>query len=154
MKSLIGLAFRIASVDLNYVTDLTSESGNYVQVPVGKYEPIFKYFEKIDFANFQDYLDKIAVPYYIKKGVPREQILKGIKINIMEDYLKNSEKIAVVTNSDDLILDEEDLIYLKEIFGDRIIIFPKGGHSGNMYYGPNVKTMLNYLESGVLKYEN
>lgn len=154
MKSLIGLAFRISSVDLNYVTDLTSESGNYVEVPVGKYESIFKYFEKIDFASFQDYLEKIAVPYYMKKGIQESEILEGVKIDIIEDYLKSTSKIAVATNSDDLILDEEDLTYLKDVFGDRIIIFPKGGHSGNMYYGPNVKTMLDYLESGVLKYEN
>ncbi|MGL5578490.1 MAG: serine/threonine protein kinase, partial [Fusobacteriaceae bacterium] len=76
------------------------------------------------------------------------------KINIIEDYLRNSKKIAVVTNADDLILDKEDLNYLKSVFGERIIIFPKGGHSGNMYYGPNVKTMLDYLENGVLNYEN
>ncbi|MGL4402710.1 MAG: serine/threonine protein kinase [Fusobacteriaceae bacterium] len=154
MKSLIGLAFRISSVDLNYVTDLISERGNYVKGPVGKYESTFKYFENINFANFQDYLEKIAVPHYLEKGIGKEEILEGVKINIIEDYLKNSKKIAVATNVDDLILDAEDLEYLKSVFGERIIIFPKGGHSGNMYYEPNVKTMLNYLENGVLKYEN
>ncbi|MGL4253478.1 MAG: serine/threonine protein kinase [Fusobacteriaceae bacterium] len=154
MKSLIGLAFRISSVDLNYVTDLISGAGNYVKAPVGKYESIFKYFENINFANFQDYLEKIALPHYMKKGVGKEEILEGVKINIIEDYLRNSKKIAVVTNADDLILDKEDLNYLKSVFGERIIIFPKGGHSGNMYYGPNVKTMLDYLENGVLNYEN
>lgn len=154
MKSLIGLAFRISSVDLNYVTDIVSESENYVKVPVGKYESLFTYFENINFANFQDYLEKIALPHYIKKGISKEKVLEGVKINILEDYLKKSDKIAVVTNSDDLILDTEDLEYLKSVFGDRIIIFPKGGHSGNMYYEPNVRTMLNYLEKGELKYEN
>ncbi|MGL4980543.1 MAG: serine/threonine protein kinase [Fusobacteriaceae bacterium] len=154
MKSLIGLAFRVSSVDLNYVTDLISGSENYVKAPVGKYESTFKYFKNIDFANFQDYLEKIALPYYEKKGITEKEILEGVKINVIEDYLRDSSKIAVVTNKDDLILDIEDLDYLKDIFGERIIVFPKGGHSGNMYYGPNVKTMLNFLETGVLKYEN
>lgn len=154
MKSLIGLAFRVSSVDLNYITDLTSGSENYVKGPVEKYDSLFTYFENIDFANFQDYLEKIALPYHMKKGISKEKVLAGVKLNILEEYLKNSEKIAVVTNSDDLILDDKDLEYLKSVFKDRIIIFPKGGHSGNMYYSPNVKTMLNYLESGVLKYEN
>ncbi|MGL6100056.1 MAG: serine/threonine protein kinase [Fusobacteriaceae bacterium] len=154
MKSLIGLAFRVSSVDLNYVTDLISGSENYVKAPVGKYESTFKYFKNIDFANFQDYLEKIALPYYEKKGITEKEVLEGVKINIIEDYLRDSSKIAVVTNRDDLILDVEDLDYLKDVFGERIIVFPKGGHSGNMYYGPNVKTMLNFLEIGVLKYEN
>lgn len=153
MKSLIGLAFRLASIDVNYVTDLANGTNIYVKEKVPKYGSQFKYFEAVDFANFNDYLNNVAEPYYETKGVSRKELLEGVKLDIIEEYLKNSKKIAVMTNEDDLILDGEDLKFLKDTFKDRIVIFPSGGHSGNMYYGPNVKMMLTFLGSGVLKYE-
>lgn len=154
MKALIGLAFRLISVDLNYVTDLSNGTKVYVKEEVPQYGSLFKYFETIDFASFHDYLDNVAEPYYAQKGVSREEVLEGVRLDIIEDYLKNSKKIAVATNEDDLILDQKDLKFLKDTFKDRIVIFPNGGHSGNMYYGPNVKMMLTFLGSGVLRYED
>ena len=59
-----------------------------------------------------------------------------------------------VTNKDELILSEEDFTYLKNTFKDRIIIYPKGGHCGNMFYKENVDIMVNYIKNGVFKYEN
>ena len=79
---------------------------------------------------------------------------KEASLRVIEDYLRTSPKIAAVTNADELILNEKDINYLKDVFKDRLVIYPKGGHCGNMFYKENVDVMLKFINEGVLKYEN
>ena len=78
----------------------------------------------------------------------------GFTIKIIENYLRTSPKIAAVTNVDELILNENDIIFLKDVFKDRLVVYPRGGHCGNMFYKENVDVMLKFVNEGVLKYEN
>lgn len=151
-EAIIGFAFRIISIDTNFVTDYLNKRNVYTDKEIGKFDSIFRYFEKVDFANFNEYLSRLLIPYSSEKGVSEEELLEKLKINQIEEYLKNSKKIAVVTNKDELILDKGEIAYLENVFGNRMILFPHGGHCGNMYYAPNVKMMLNYLNKGVISY--
>ena len=83
-----------------------------------------------------------------------KNFLKKANLSYIEDYLKNSSKVMAVTNADELILDSEDLEFLKMTFGKRLIIYPYGGHCGNMFFTPNIKVMLEFLEKGEIEYEN
>ncbi|MGL4393131.1 MAG: serine/threonine protein kinase [Fusobacteriaceae bacterium] len=150
MEILVGLVFRLISIDLNYLVDLLNNRKVYVKEPVEKFDSLFKYFERLNFASFKDYLDKEFLPYYKEKNLTEKEIYAGVKLNSIENYLKSSNKIAVVTNADELILDKNEIIFLQKTFGRRMILYPYGGHCGNMYYTPNVKNMLHFLSSGVL----
>ncbi|MGL5124339.1 MAG: serine/threonine protein kinase [Fusobacteriaceae bacterium] len=150
MAALIGLAFRIIAIDLNFITDITNNRNIYESKAIGKFEPLFKYFQKIDFAGFDDYLSRLAEPYYKEKGMSKNSLLKSVKLNEIENYLRTTSKLAVVTNRDELILDKKDMAYLEDVFKDKIIVYPYGGHCGNMFFEPNVNQMLNYLKNGVL----
>lgn len=156
MQEVIGTAFRLTAIDLNYITDTLTGRKVYHTAPATKFSPMFPAFEKVNFASFEDYVDKIAFPYYknlYNNNLTLEQLLQKSRLQYINDYLKNSNKIAVVTNADELILDKDDLKYLKNTFGNRIIIYPYGGHCGNMFFSPNIKTMLHFLKEGELKYE-
>lgn len=156
MQQLIGGAFRISSIDLNYIADVLNSRGVYVKEPVKKFTPMFKYFKEINFATFEEYINRLALPYYqekLGKDTTLEDLLVKARLNYIEEYLKNSSKIATVTNADELILDENDFKFLKSTFGDRLIIYPYGGHCGNMFFTPNIQVMLNFLEKGELSYE-
>ena len=157
MKALIGLVFRFISVDINYTTDLLNNMHVYVREPVYKFTNMFKYYEIINFASFKDYLDKLAYPYYKKiigNSMTMNRLIKTTDLAQFSDYLKNSKKIAAVTNVDDFILTENNREFLMETMGDRFLLYPYGGHCGNMFYEGNIKTMLKFLHEGVLKYEN
>lgn len=157
MGKLIGLVFRLTAIDINYVTDLINDRKVYVDKPVGKFTNMFPYFEKINFAGFEDYMYKLAYPYFDEKmggGVTLEELLQHTKLQQIEGYLKNTDKIAVVTNRDEIILGEKDFEFLEKTFNKRLIIYPYGGHCGNMYYKTNVDVMLKFLKEGVLDYEN
>ena len=157
-KAYIGLAFRLASTDLNFISDFMTRSHVYTKNPekVDKYTNMKEYFKAVNFATFEDYVNKIGFPYYKKynKDLTTEDLKEKASLRVIEDYLRTSPKIAAVTNADELILNEKDFAFLKDVFKDRLIIYPKGGHCGNMFYKENVDIMLKFINEGVFKYEN
>ena len=157
-KAYIGLAFRLTSTDLNFISDFITKSHIYTKNPekVDKFTNMKEYFKAVNFATFEDYVNKIGFPYYKKynKDFTIEDLKREASLRVIEDYLRTSPKIAAVTNADELILNEKDIDYLKDIFKDRLIINPKGGHCGNMFYKENVDVMVKFINEGVLKYEN
>ena len=157
-KAYIGLAFRLTSTDLNFISDFITKSHIYTKNPekVDKFTNMKEYFKAVNFATFEDYVNKIGFPYYKKynKDFTIEDLKREASLKVIEDYLRTSPKIAAVTNADELILNEKDFAFLKDVFKDRLVIYPKGGHCGNMFYKENVDVMLKFLNEGVLKYEN
>ncbi|PHI13456.1 serine/threonine protein kinase [Fusobacterium polymorphum] len=157
-KAYIGLAFRLASTDLNFISDFITKSHIYTKNPekVNKFTNMKEYFKAVNFATFGDYVNKIGFPYYKKynKDFTIEDLKREASLKVIEDYLRTSSKIAAVTNADELILNDKDFVFLKDVFKDRLVIYPKGGHCGNMFYKENVDVMLKFINEGVLKYEN
>ena len=157
-KAYIGLAFRLASTDLNFISDFITKSHIYTKNPekVNKFTNMKEYFKAVNFATFEDYVNKIGFPYYKKydKDLTIEDLKREASLKVIEDYLRTSSKIAAVTNADELILNDKDFVFLKDVFKDRLVIYPKGGHCGNMFYKENVDVMLKFINEGVLKYEN
>ena len=157
-KAYIGLAFRLASTDLNFISDFITKSHVYTKNPekVNKFTNMKEYFKAVNFATFEDYVNKIGFPYYKKydKDLTIEDLKREASLKVIEDYLRTSSKIAAVTNADELILNDKDFVFLKDVFKDRLVIYPKGGHCGNMFYKENVDVMLKFINEGVLKYEN
>lgn len=156
-KAFIGLAFRITSVDLNFISDVMTKSYVYTNEneKLNKFSSLLENFKRVNFASFGTYVDKIGYPYYKKKNsnFTFNELKKGANLRVVNEYIRTSPKIVAVTNADELILSKEDLDYLKDAFKDRIIIYPTGGHCGNMFYYENVMIMLNYLKNGVLQNE-
>ena len=157
-KAYIGLAFRLTSNDLNFISDFMNKTHVYTKNPdkVNKYTNMKEYFKAVNFATFEDYVNKVGFPYYKKynKDFSIEDLKREASLRVIEDYLRTSPKIGAVTNADELILNEKDINYLKDVFKDRLIIYPKGGHCGNMFYKENVDVMVKFVNEGVLKYEN
>ena len=106
-KAYIGLAFRLASTDLNFISDFMTRSHVYTKNPekVDKYTNMKEYFKAVNFATFEDYVNKIGFPYYKKhnKDYSIEALKREASLKVIEDYLRTSPKIAAVTNADELI---------------------------------------------------
>jgi len=149
MKGLIGLVFRITAIDANYTTDVLNKTNVYVRRPVKKFDSTFEYFRRINFASFEDYVRRILFPVVEKqKNFTFDQLRNEVSLKKIENYLKESDKIVAVTNRDELILTEDNMKFLERTFGDRLIVFPYGGHCGNMYFSENIQLMIKYLNGG------
>ena len=112
-KAYIGLAFRLTSNDLNFISDFMNKTHVYTKNPdkVNKYTNMKEYFKAVNFATFEDYVNKVGFPYYKKynKDFSIEDLKREASLRVIEDYLRTSPKIAAVTNADELILNEKDI---------------------------------------------
>jgi hypothetical protein len=107
-------------------------------------------YMKVTFrVSFIDYFNEFLYPYSQSRnpGLTKEALIEGTSLRSIESYLRNSPKIALMDNEDDLILTPEDLSFLKDVFGARAKIYPRGGHCGNMTYKENAEHMIKFFKS-------
>ena len=107
---------------------------------LGSADSLTDYFKVTYRISFIDYFNEFLYPYFQSKnpGLTKEALIESTSLRSIEPYLRNSPKIVLMDNEDDLILTPEDLAFLKNVFGSRAKIYPYGGHLGNMTYSANV----------------
>lgn len=146
LAALIGISFRISSANMAFTSDLMTNAGYIKPTNViftkntapGKYEEVAHRLGFTDF--FHVYFYK-----HIKQQQPditRSELVEQMSLTEIEDYLKNSPKIEVMHNQDDIILEPGEIDFFPRVFGERAKIYPKGGHCGNMDYRDNVEHMV------------
>jgi hypothetical protein len=72
--------------------------------------------------------------------------MDSLSLKSIEGYLKSSPKFGVMTNANDFILTRAELDYLRQLFGDRAKIYPRGGHLGNLEYQENLAYMIAFFK--------
>jgi hypothetical protein len=94
--------------------------------------------------GFTDYYHEYFYPYYrdTENAGSRDAFIESESLTHIQDYLRNSPKISVVSNEDDIILEPGEIDFFRDVFGDRAKIYPYGGHCGNMSYRDNVAHMI------------
>jgi hypothetical protein len=155
MAMLIGSAFRSSSADINFASDFINKRGLITPLEtIARLDtessvnidliPIYR--KSLD-CNFVCYMNQQVLPYW--KGLNPEgdmqQLVHDTGLVAIQDYLKSSPKIAVFHNADDIILGPGDLGFLRNTFGDRLTVYPLGGHCGNINYSVNTDAMLEFF---------
>jgi hypothetical protein len=142
---IIGTAFRVAAGSMIFTSDVMT-NGGYV-VPknrvLGSTDSLREYMRVANHLSFLDYFNEYFYPYFEKKrpGLTKEALIQSLGLKHIEGYLKNNPKFHVMTNENDFILNNADRDYLKQLFGEQTIIYPAGGHLGNLEYVENIKQM-------------
>jgi hypothetical protein len=149
MSALIGFAFRISSMSMVFTSDVMSNAGviKPKNLELSKNESLSDYGKVTARMRFINYFDEILYPYYKAKqpGLSRQEMLDSLGLKNIEGYLRDTTKISMVTNVDDIILAPGEVDYLRQVFQSRGKFFPKGGHCGNMDYRDNVAYMIDYF---------
>jgi len=149
---LIGLSFRVNSAAMIFASDLMT-NGGYV-VPKHKVlvqsDPLDDYFQVCVHLSFLDYFTEYFTPYFQKQrpGLTREALIDAESLTSIEGYLHSSPKFRVMTNENDFILAPGDLDYLAQLFGERLKVYPRGGHLGNLEYRDNMAYLVDALGVG------
>ena len=151
LATMIGFAFRISSNNMIFTSDVMTNAGLIVpkNLVLGSADSLYEYFRVASYTTFVDYFDYLLFPYYKAKypELSQERAIEIDSLHYIEAYLRNSRKIGLMGNEDDLILTSGDLAFLKDVFGLRAKIYPYGGHCGNMSYTENVDYMLNFFKN-------
>jgi hypothetical protein len=152
LAALIGTSFRISSASLVFTSDVVSDFG-YIKpkgMELDRYSDLDVYNEIASRLGFTDYYHEFFYPYYGAENPDksRDEYIASISLKEIADYLSGSEKISVMHNADDIILEPGEIDFFSEVFGDRATIYPAGGHCGNMNYRDNVAHMVATFTQG------
>ena len=107
-----------------------------------------QYMATIYQLGFTDYFHSFFYPFNKAKtpGIDRKGFVDMMSLTALEGYLKTANKIEVMHNLDDIILEPGEIDFFPRVFGDRAKIYPKGGHCGNMSHRDNVAHMINVFK--------
>ena len=150
LRVMIGVVFRISLARMLFSSDVMTGSGQLVD-PVAKLTrgtPLLPYLKAGGRWSFSDYLDDVLLPFWSehRPELDRDALILANSLGPIQDYLRRSDRIAVITSADDPILDEADVEFLRTTFAERAIIYPSGGHCGSLMYEENVAQMLAFLQ--------
>lgn len=150
LAALIGISFRLSSSNMVFTSDVMTHAGLIVppnQV-LSTHDSLTDYCKVAGRTSFLDYFNELFYPHFRSRypGMSKETLIKSLSLASIEPYLRNAEKIGLMTNKDDLILASGEVDYFGRVFGKRAKIYPSGGHCGNMGYKENIEYMLNYFE--------
>ncbi|MET1077941.1 MAG: serine/threonine protein kinase [Pseudomonas sp.] len=149
MAMLIGTSFRFSSADIAFTSDLINRRGLITPTgyPISEGTSLTRFFKRALQCDFDCYMTEQLIPMWRARadGGSMLQLIDQVSLYALEDYLKKSSKIAVMHNADDVILGPGDLGFLRRTLGDRLTVYPHGGHCGNLNYRVNSDAMLEFF---------
>jgi predicted alpha/beta-fold hydrolase len=101
--------------------------------------------------TFTDYDRKIALPLWQRQkgdlqAEPQSFVQRGSLASIY-DRLRDNPKVHIIHNADDFFAEKSSIEALKEALGDQVMLYPRGGHLGNLWYPENKEYVLKYFQA-------
>jgi len=150
LAALIGLSFRISSSNMIFSADVMTHAGFVVPkgLELDNGDSLEEYLRTLIGISFETYLDELLLPAVQARSpeITRQSLIAGSGLKSIAGYLKRAEKLGVLTNADEIILTPGELDYLREQFRGRAIVFPHGGHCGNIDHRDVAAAMTRYFE--------
>jgi hypothetical protein len=100
-------------------------------------------------TSFNDYISQMFYPFFRARSpqLTSQELINASSLKSISAYLREADKIGLVTNADDFLYAPGELAYLRGVFASRAKIYPHGGHCGNMAYRENVAYMINFFKN-------
>ncbi len=146
----IALSFRISLSNVFLAGDLYSGAGVVIDPahPPKVGDSMEEIARSLRSKPFSEYFTRVFAPYYLKRR-PKDTVdalIAQNSLNSIGDQLRSNPDYYCLTNSDDLILDQAELEWLKKTFGARIVVYDHGGHLGNLGERQQVEDLLAMLD--------
>jgi hypothetical protein len=145
----IALSFRINLEDMFFAGDLYAGTGVVVDPnhPPKVGDSLEETQRILRNKPFSEYFTKVFAPYYLKHrpNSTAASLIADNRLNIIGAALRNDTDYYAQTNSDDLILNEQELAWLRGTLGSRIAVYDHGGHLGNVGERQQIADMLDML---------
>jgi len=135
LASIIGVAFRLSAANLIFTADVMNNFGfiKPSRQKLTRQTDRSHYLEVALRVGFTDYFHDFFWPYHADDfDGDREEFAASQSLNHLQSFLAESDHIAVVHNVDDVILVPGEIDFLRETFGARAFIYPRGVHLENL----------------------
>lgn len=149
-SAVIALTFRLALMDVFYAGDLYAGTGVVIDPrhPPQPGDSTQQIANELRDKPFSEYFDRVFVPYYLahRPGSTRESLIAENRLSVIGESLRTDTDYYALTNSDDVILDRDELEWLRRTMGSRIAVYDHGGHLGNLADRQQAADMLQMLD--------
>lgn len=159
LAMLIGSAFRFAAADINFTSDLINRRGiiTPAQQKINDGTSLTPFFKRALLCDFECYIQDQLLPFWrvhfksqqlatvSPSATDLNTLIQASSLYALTDYLSTNKKIGVMHNADDIILGPGDLGFLQQHFAERLIVYPYGGHLGNLDYRDNAVDILEFF---------
>ena len=76
-----------------------------------------------------------------------EKFIQGGSLVRIVERLRGNPKVQIMHNADDFMAERKSIEALKEALGDQVMLYPYGGHLGNLWYPENKEYALRYFRA-------
>jgi ABC-type transporter lipoprotein component MlaA/pimeloyl-ACP methyl ester carboxylesterase len=146
-KFLIGMTFRFTLRDAIFSSQQRNNQG-VLEHSIRKFRRAPLYREILQYS-YQDYLQKLLIPYYWRRGIELsapDSLEKASSLRTYAAGLRANPNIRIIVNQNDFLLAEEDLAWLHATFAPgQLTVFEQGGHLGNLINPEVQKSILGAL---------
>jgi predicted alpha/beta-fold hydrolase len=145
----VALNFRIALMNVFFAGDLYAGTGAVVDPrhPPRVGDSLEEITRLLRTKPFSEYFTRVFAPYYLahRPHSTPESLLADNRLEIIGDTLRGNTDYYAQANSDDPILNQPELAWLKATLGDRLMVYDHGGHLGNLGDRRQISDMLDML---------
>jgi pimeloyl-ACP methyl ester carboxylesterase len=145
LEWLIGYTFRSTLRDVILATQQMNDRG------VLKISTQFMTAREVEASTFSfaDYLSQFFVPFSAPHADVAAMTLAG-SLQALWAELGQDKTVLVMDNADDFLLRKGDVDKIVENFGERSVIYPLGGHVGNVWYADNRNWILAHIQPSLV----
>lgn len=145
IQFLLAKTLQLSLPELVYVTQVLHDPAHR---PVSMREARRR-IEAASSVTFVDYVERMALPLWKQEGAQGRADLaefarRGSLAAIL-DRLRGNPRVHIVHNADDPLTPRQSILDLKKALGDQVMVFPYGGHLGNLWYPDNKELVLRIL---------
>ncbi|NJD07865.1 MAG: alpha/beta hydrolase [Methylococcaceae bacterium] len=99
------------------------------------------------------YLERFLLPHLriADPGLTMDALNDATSLRAIGLALAQSRRVYLMHNRDDILLNPGDIEYLMRTFGERAIVYPRGGHLGNLWYPSNKRDIVLHFQQHVGK---
>jgi hypothetical protein len=150
--ALIGVSFRLASSALIFTSDVMTNYGfiKPANEILTQNTSLDDYMQVSLRVGLTDYFHEFMWPYFERTksttALTRLQFAQLQSLTSIASYLAAAQKIGVISNRDDVILERGETQFLIDTFGARAKIYPTGGHLGNLEERQVIDYMVQYFK--------
>jgi hypothetical protein len=151
IQFLLAKALQMALPELVYVTEI-------IRDPDARPTTRDEARRRIQAANrvtFVDYAERLAVPRWRQQGAGLPTDLQGFSrrgsLTPILQRLRDNSRVHIVHNADDVLTTRQSIRQLAQALGPRVVVFPYGGHLGNLWYPDNKDYMLRIFRAASVR---
>ena len=152
-EMLTGLLFRFYSANMTFAGEVFSGRNAVGRLSDKKsykrFDSVSDEFREGLSVSFDEYAKEILYPYLKKYKYPNldfNECISDFDLRSSQNFIdRNNKNIVFITSEDDILLEKEDLDYIKSTFSNRVLI-PFGGHTGALWHKDVANLMVEKLE--------